>query len=141
MREEKCEKVLAKLREELLDADSIVNTGDFSEKSEKIKTSKLYDALNLMPKPALLGKFYRSSVKVEWLIKELCYHSFVYLNEKEMKFKVSKDPDFAMPGYIAVNTLRSFYFSQDFDAHLLKLMKLNEDTIKTQENHQIWNAF
>lgn len=124
-RELKCEKILAKLREDMFSEDSIINTGDFVEKSETISNSKLFDCLNCMPKPGMLGMLYAASVRASWIVEKLCYYDFVYLNEKEMKFKVTKDPNFNETGFINCNTLRSFWTdSRKFDAHLINLILL-----------------
>ena len=69
-----------------------------------------------MPKPGLLHVHATAMARVDWMVKKLCYYDFVYLNQHEGKFKVTKDPNFDDPeklGYIAVNKLRSFWSDPD----------------------------
>lgn len=79
-REEKCEKILIKLRQQMLTEDPVINTGHYPDKLPKLKSSKLYDALDRMPKPAHLHVHTTAGVNVDWLVQKLCYYDFVYLN-------------------------------------------------------------
>ena len=75
----------------------------------KIKESRLFDCLNMMPKPGILGILTLGYCRIDWLVEKLCYKEFVYLNEAKAHFRVTKDPNFNEPGYIAVNELRGYW--------------------------------
>lgn len=137
-RETKCEKILAKMREELLTEDTTINTGSYEEKSPKIANSNLFDCLKTMPKPSM-AYFYLCSCSPEWIVKKLLYYDFVYLNEAEGVFKVSKDPNFNESGFIAVNVLRAFWSdSSTFDNHLTNLIMLDKEALAKQEHRAIF---
>ena len=87
----------------MLAEDPTIATGDYYEKLPKLKDSELYNALDRMPKPGLMHLHLTAALRVDWMVEKLCYYDFVYLNQQEGKFKVSKDPKFSEPGYIAVN--------------------------------------
>lgn len=101
--ETRCDAILKELRRKLLEQDPVIVTGDYSEKLDSLKQSKVHAALNLMPKPGLLHVHATATARVEWLVKKLCYYDFVYLSQADFRFKVTKDPAFCEPGYIKVN--------------------------------------
>lgn len=80
---------LAQLRDEILTEDPSVITGGYYDKYEKLKKSKLYEALMLMPKPAVHHLHITAGAPVEYLIK-LTYYDYVYYNDRIGLFKVSK---------------------------------------------------
>ena len=101
------EKRLFKLRDEMMIDDHELLLGDFYEKSEKIKNSKLYEALNWLPKPAVHHLHLTAAAPVDYLLK-LCRYDYVYFNERAGLFKVTKK-EMKHDGYLSVNILRKHW--------------------------------
>lgn len=64
-------------------------TGNFYDKCEIVKNSKIYEALNMMPKPAVHHFHLTAGATLDFLIK-LTYYDHVYYNDRTLLFKVSK---------------------------------------------------
>ena len=79
-RELKCEKILFKLRQQMLEEDPVICTGHYPDKLPKLKKSELYNALDKMPKPGHLHLHCTAGVSVDWMINKLLYYDYVYLN-------------------------------------------------------------
>lgn len=139
-RELKVEKKLIKLREELLEEDDTIATGFYYEKLGKLLGSKLYDCLNVMPKPAVHHIHLTAAAPISFLVSKMCYFDHVYYSEKDELFKVSKK-GCDLAGYVKVNTLRQYWESSTaFDEHLAEKILLSDGT-RTQEHHEIWKFF
>jgi len=94
-----------------------------------------------MPKTVIHHIHLTAACDVKFLVNKLCYYDFVYFNEKDMMFKVSKK-GCNLPGYVPVNTMRSFWSnSTEFDEYLHQAILLNNNSIKSQEHHEIWSHF
>lgn len=78
-----------KLKHSLLKNDPEIICDSFFNKYNDMKTSLLYEALNNMPKPVLHHVHSTCWAPIDLLIK-LTYKDYVYFNEKEKSFKVSK---------------------------------------------------
>ena len=89
----------------MLSDDPVINTGPYYEKLPKLLKSDLYDCLNIMPKPAIHHIHLTAACPLDFLVSKLCYYDYVYYNEKERMFKVSKK-GCDLPGYIKTNELR-----------------------------------
>ena len=134
------EKKLFKLREEMLTADPTCATGFYYDKLEGLKSSKLYDCLNHMPKTVVHHIHLTAAAPISFLVEKLCYYDFVYFNQKDQMFKVSKK-GCDLPGYVKVNELRQYWESSTaFDKYLSDSILLFEGT-ETQEHHEIWKYF
>lgn len=83
------ERKLFSLRDELLQKEPSIITGFYYDNLEKLKASKIYDALNWMPKPAIHHLHLTAGSPIDFLIK-LTYNDYVYYNDRLMLFKVSK---------------------------------------------------
>lgn len=83
------EKKLLQLREEMFAEDPSLVTGLYYDKYQKLKASKLYEALMVMPKPAVHHVHTTAGAPVEYLIK-LTYEDYVYYNDRAQLFKVSR---------------------------------------------------
>ena len=78
-----------------------------------------------MPKTVVQHIHLTAACNVDFLVTKLCYYDYVYFNEKDMMFKVNKN-GCDLPGYIPVNTIRSFWNnSEDFDKYLHNAILLN----------------
>jgi hypothetical protein len=62
------EKKLMQLREQLFTSDPSIITGFYYDKHEALKNSKLYDALNMMPKPAVHHCHLTAAAPLDYLI-------------------------------------------------------------------------
>jgi len=134
------EKKLFKLREEMLTEDPTCATGFYYDKLDALKSSKLYDCLNHMPKTAVHHIHLTAAAPISFLVEKLCYYDFVYFNQKDQMFKVSKK-GCDLPGYVKVNELRQYWESSTaFDKYLSDSILLFEGT-ETQEHHEIWKYF
>jgi len=71
-----------KLRDELFEEDPSIITGYYYDKYQKIKKSKLYQALKVMPKPAVHHCHLTAAAPIDYLIR-LTYYDFVYYNDRE----------------------------------------------------------
>lgn len=135
------EKKLIRLRNEMKDEDDCIITGNYYEKLPKLKSSKLYDIMMNMPKTVVHHIHLTAACDINFLVQKLCYYDFVYFNQKDMMFKVDKK-GCKLPGYIKVNTMRSFWKNSiDFDKYLHESILLNTSSIKSQEHHEIWSHF
>lgn len=83
------EKKLLQLRDAMFEEDASLVTGFYYDKYKKLQASKLYEALNEMPKPAVHHCHLTAASPIDYLIK-LTYYDFVYFNERANLFKVSK---------------------------------------------------
>jgi len=120
------EKKLHKLRDEMLAADPSVATGFYYDKLEALKSSKLYDCLNKMPKTVVHHIHLTAAAPISFLVEKLCYYDFVYFNQKDQMFKVSKN-GCDLPGYVKVNELRQYWESSTvFDKYLSDTILLFE---------------
>lgn len=134
------EKKLFKLREEMLTEDPTCATGFYYDKLDALKSSKLYDCLNHMPKTAVHHIHLTAAAPISFLVEKLCYYDFVYFNQKDQMFKVSKK-GCDLPGYVKINELRQYWESSTaFDKYLSDSILLFEGT-ETQEHHEIWKYF
>ena len=61
-----------------------------------------------MPKPVVQHIHLTAALRIDWLIENLLYYDFVYLNEQQGKFRVTKDK-FDEPGYVQVTQLRKYW--------------------------------
>lgn len=134
------EKKLHKLRDEMLVADPSIATGFYYDKLDALKSSKLYDCLNVMPKTVVHHIHLTAAAPISFLVDKLCYYDFVYFNQKDQMFKVSKK-GCDLPGYVKVNELRQYWESSTaFDKYLHDSILLFEG-VATQEHHEIWKFF
>lgn len=139
-KELKAEKKLFKLREAMLEEDMTVATGFYYDKLDKLKSSALYECLNIMPKTVVHHIHLTAAAPISFLVEKLCYYDFVYFNQKDQMFKVSKN-GCDLPGYVKVNHLRQYWESSvKFDKYLHDSILLREGT-ETQEHHEIWKYF
>ena len=99
--EHRVEIKLEKLRAQLLEEDPTCITGDFYEKKTFLEKSKLYEALVEMPKPAIHHLHLTAACPLKYLIK-LTYRDYVYYNQKENLFKVTKNFQ-GDEGYVSCN--------------------------------------
>lgn len=65
----------------MLGDDPSLVTGLYYDKYQKLKESKLYEALMEMPKPAVHHLHVTASAPVDYLIK-LTYYDYVYYNDR-----------------------------------------------------------
>mmetsp|Transcript_5270 Transcript_5270/g.3991 ORF Transcript_5270/g.3991 Transcript_5270/m.3991 type:complete len:102 (-) Transcript_5270:735-1040(-) len=99
--------------------DPSVITGKIFEKFPLIKRSPIYEALNKMPKPAILHLHDLAFAPIDDLIK-LTYNDFVYYNDKLKLLRVRKG-DFNEEGFIKTSTLRKHWgIPANFDNYLKK---------------------
>ncbi len=134
------ERKLLSLRDQIFEEDPSIITGSFYEKSAYLKKTKLYEALNIMPKPAIHHIHLTASAPINFLIK-LTYYDHVYFNQRENKFKVTKNP-VTDAGYIKVNDLRKHWAkAEDFDNYLRDEILLNQKEMDSQETQEIWAKF
>ena len=83
------EKKLIQLREKMLLQDPSLVTGLYYDKYKAIIASPLYEALVMLPKPAVHHLHITAAAPVEYLIK-LTYYDYVYYNDRVGLFKVTK---------------------------------------------------
>jgi len=134
------EKKLFKLREKMFMADDTIATGFYYDKLKSLQDSPLYECLNLMPKPAVHHIHLTAACNIDFLVQKLCYYDFVYFNQKQQMFKVSKK-GCDLPGFVRVNNLRKYWEnSTKFDKYLYDSILLQEG-VKSQEHHNIWKYF
>jgi hypothetical protein len=124
----------------MLQADPTIATGFYYDKLHALKSSALYECLNKMPKTVVHHIHLTAAAPISYLVEKLCYYDFVYFNQKDLMFKVSKK-GCNLPGYVKVNQLRQFWESSTaFDKYLHDAILLKEGT-HTQEHHEIWKYF
>ena len=139
-KELKVEEKLVALREQLLEEDGTIATGFYYEKLDKLLGSKLYECLNVMPKPAVHHIHLTAAAPISYLVSKMCTYDFVYYSEKDELFKVSKK-GCDQEGYVPVNTLRQYWESSTaFDEHITEKILLSDGT-RTLEHHEIWKYF
>lgn len=93
-----------------------------------------------MPKPAVHHLHLTAAAPVDFLIN-LTYYDYVYYNEKEFLFKVSKK-GITDPGYIKTTVLRKHWNNaQHFDDHLRNKILLTKEMIQCKDSHPIWCNF
>ena len=78
------EKKLHKIRDQMLEADETICTGFYYDKLEALKSSKLYDCLNRMPKTVVHHIHLTAAAPISFLVEKLCYYDFVYLDRKSV---------------------------------------------------------
>lgn len=140
-KENKAGKILARLREEMMEKDDTVMTGDYYKKLPALLSCDLYKLLDVMPKPVVHHIHLTAACPISFLVEKLCYFNHVYFSQKDEMFKVSKN-GCDLEGYVAVNDLRKYWSnSTDFDSYLHNLILLGNDSIKSQESHDIWKYF
>jgi len=123
------ERKLNALRNELLDIDPMIVTGDFYTKKKIIEKSRIYEALMEMPKGVVHHLHLTAACDVFQLVK-LTYKDYVYYSEHKNVFKVSKTP-ITEEGFIKTNTLRKHWGNANsFDEMLSKRILLGHDEIK-----------
>lgn len=83
------ENKLFKIRDELFKEDPSIVTGFYYDKNKKLKNSKVFEALKMMPKPAIHHIHTTAAAPLDYLIK-LTYYDYVYYSDREQMFKVSK---------------------------------------------------
>lgn len=76
-------------------------TGDFYAKKHVVEKSKLFEALNEMPKAVIHHLHLTAACPLRYLIK-LTYRECVYYNQKLNLFKVTKN-EFNEEGFIKCN--------------------------------------
>jgi len=86
----KAEKKLSMLRKQMFDEDDTIVTGAYYSKLEKLMKSPLYDCLNMMPKPVVHHIHLTAACPLDFLVSKILYYDFVYFNQKEQNFKVTK---------------------------------------------------
>jgi len=84
------------------DEDDCIITGNYYEKLPKLLNCKLYDIFMEMPKTVVQHIHLTAACNIDFLVNKLCYYDFVYFNQKDMMFKVSK-AGCKLPGYVSVN--------------------------------------
>lgn len=132
------EKKLMKLRDEIILEDPSIITGNFYDKYQKVKASKLYDAFDQMPKPAVHHLHLSAAPPLDYLIK-LTYYDHVYFNDKAGLFKVTKN-QFREDGYIPINDLRKYWGNAlEFDSYLKRRIMLTKQQIQGKESHGIFD--
>jgi len=61
-----------------------------------------------MPKPVIHHIHLTAACPVDFLVDKLLYYDYVYFNEKEQLFKVTRK-GCKEPGFVKVNELRQFW--------------------------------
>ena len=116
-------------------------TGSYYDKYQKLKSSKLYEALNIMPKAAVHHLHLTAASPIDYLVK-LTYYDYVYYNQRLKQFKVTKDPAYVPEGFIQVNILRKYWETAKlFDASLKETILLTKNDQDGKESHGIWDSF
>lgn len=134
------ERKLMQMRNELFEEDPSIVTGHYYEKHKKLQASKLFDALKMMPKPAVHHCHLTAAAPLDYLIR-LTYYDYVYYSDREQLFKVSKK-GVNLDGFQKVTTLRKHWSNAvEFDNYLRDKILLNHNSVCCQESHPIWKAF
>jgi hypothetical protein len=106
---------LGNIRTKLFENDPTIITGPYMEKQQKLLDSNLYSVLNIIPKPVIQHIHLTAAAPIDYLVNHLCYYDYVYFNQKDLMFKVSKK-GCDIPGYIQVTKLRKYWGdSHSFD--------------------------
>lgn len=100
---------LEKLKTEILHEDPECITGNFYEKKEFLEKSKVFEALNEMPKPAIHHLHLTAAVPMKYLVK-LTYRDYVYYNQHMNIIKVTKNK-MEEEGFVKCNQLRQYWKS------------------------------
>jgi hypothetical protein len=94
-----------------------------------------------MPKPVVHHIHLTAAPHIDFLVKNLTYHDYVYYNQKLKMIKVYPK-GFHEDGYIKTTVLRKHTAKPlEFDAFLKNEMLLNEEDIKSKESEGIWKNF
>lgn len=102
--------------------------------------SKIYEALNVMPKPVIHHLHLTAAAPIDYLIK-LTYYDYVYFNDKDYMFKVSKK-GIKEDGFVQVTSLRKYWSSaNEFDEYLKNRILLTRDMTECLDSHPIWVNF
>ena len=134
------EKKLMQLREAMFQEDPSIVTGYYYDKYKKLQASKLYVALNEMPKPVVHHLHLTAACPIEYLIK-LTYYDYVYYNDRAQIFKVSKN-GIKEEGYQRTTTLRKYWGNaEDFDNFLKGIILIDSDKAACCETRAIWQHF
>ena len=123
----------------MVDNPSIV-TGFYFDNYKKLKESKVYEALNAMPKPVVHHLHLTAAAPVDYLVK-LTYQDHVYFNDRDYLFKVSKN-GINEDGFMKTTTLRKHWGdAQPFDEYIRNKILLTRDLVECLDSHPIWVNF
>lgn len=129
-------KKLDNLRKQMLEADHSLIVGEYYDKVQSLLDSPLYDALQMMPKPALHHAHLTACASLEYLV-ELTYKDCVYYSQTANEFHVS-EKGCDKPGFMKVNTLRQYWKNPaEFDHFLSEKMRLSPGP-EDREDNKIW---
>lgn len=107
----------------------------FYEQKKVLESSKLFEALNAMPKGGIHHLHLTAAAPIDFLIK-LTYEDIVYYNDREHMFKACPHGPPEEEGFIKVNDLRQHHESvEEFDNMLKQKILLTQDIIDSQESH------
>ena len=133
------DKKLDALRKEMISQDHSLVIGEWYDKLETMKASKLYDALYRLPKPAVHHVHLTACASMDYLIY-LTYYDYVFYSNKENMFYVSRN-GCDKPGYVKVTSLRQYWKnSNEFDEWLKEKILLKPPK-NVREDHMIWQGF
>lgn len=128
------------LRDAMFEQDPSLVTGFYYDKLPILKKSMLFEVLKQMPKPAVHHVHLTAAAPLDFLIR-LTYYDYVYFNDREKLFKVSKK-GIHQEGFQKVTTIRKYWSTTaDFDNYLRDIITLNRESICCKESHSIWNDF
>jgi len=101
------ERKLMLLRNEIFKDDPSVVTGFYYDKYKKLQSSRLFEALKAMPKPAVHHCHLTAAAPLDYLIR-LTYKDYVYYSDRDQLFKVSQK-GISLDGFEKCTTLRKYW--------------------------------
>ena len=133
---------LIQMREEIANNEFLNRTIHSFFKNKKImEESKLFAALNTMPKGAIHHIHTTAANPIDAYLA-LTYDERVYYSGKDRLFKVFPKHKGVPSGYVACTTMREFTHSRDeFDTILKNQILLGENQAQDMESHEIWKHF
>ena len=138
--EREADKKLTKLKAELANPTFNVVVRDFFDHKKQVENSKLFEALDKMPKGAIHHIHTTAAPPVDTYMK-LTYNDIVYYNDREKMFKVFPKHK-KLDGYLQCTKMREFAADKKaYDESLRNAILLVESEIRGKESHDIWKGF
>jgi len=114
---------------------------NFWENKSAMENSRLFAALNTMPKGAIHHIHTTAANPIDAYLK-LTYDDRVYYSMREALFKVYPKHEGVPDGYVKRVTMREFSPTvEQFDKDISNMILLTEEQVKDQDSHGIWKHF
>lgn len=104
------------------------------------KESRIFEAVQKLPKGAVLHIHIDCCMDIDWFMSDLAYHENSYFNHETSRFKYFNTPDAVEEGYRNLKQERDSHPSpEEFDSNIRRILFLQEEERMSPSN--IWEAF